>query len=106
MNSMFRSDFSLRRQMLLQRLDVLVQSFLWSPMAEGREMEILNEIKNRRASLSTAPCMVTASDVFKIGQDTVDAAGTRSCGVTSTGGSVKGYLIGDVPDRGGRADEV
>ena len=41
---MFRVDFALRREMLLKRVDVTVQSFLWSDAAKGQELDIRNAI--------------------------------------------------------------
>ena len=40
-NDSLRADYALRRSMLLQRLDVTVQSFLWSARAVGKEAEIM-----------------------------------------------------------------
>lgn len=34
-NKAFREDFKLRRRMLLKRIDVTLQSFLWSNKAQG-----------------------------------------------------------------------
>ncbi|RYG49295.1 DUF2465 domain-containing protein [archaeon] len=33
-NNILRDDYTVRREMLIKRLDVTVQSFLWSPRAE------------------------------------------------------------------------
>ena len=38
-NEAFMADFLLRRQMLMKRLDVTIQSFLWGEKAQGKEGE-------------------------------------------------------------------
>ena len=37
-----RTDFALRRRMLLTRCDVTMQSFLWGDAAEGRELSLIH----------------------------------------------------------------
>ena len=44
-------DYSLRRQMLLTRLDATIQSFSWSSKMVGREGEIGEMYRERRDNL-------------------------------------------------------
>ena len=48
-------DFFLRRQMLMKRLDVTIQSFLWGEKGQGKEGEIVAAIRAQREYLSEIP---------------------------------------------------
>jgi Protein of unknown function (DUF2465) len=52
-------DFHLRRQMLLQRLDVTIRSFLWGEKGQGKEGEIVAAIMAQRDHLSEMPVKYT-----------------------------------------------
>ena len=54
-NAQYLQDFTLRRSMLLQRLDVTIKSFLWGEKAVGREGEIVAAIRAQRECLSATP---------------------------------------------------
>ena len=104
-NDHLRSDYALRREMLLQRLDVTVQSFLWSVKAQGHEGDIMGAIRSRRAALSGNPAGIQPSDAFAAGPDLSRALTARMTDDNTRSmraASVKGVLIGRVPDRGGR----
>jgi hypothetical protein len=45
--------------MLLKRMDVTIQSFLWSEQVQGREDEILSTIKAQRESIVEEPSRYT-----------------------------------------------
>ena len=59
-----RTDFALRRRMLLTRCDVTMQSFLWGDAAEGREQTIVDSVYAERASLSTEPPPYSVQDAL------------------------------------------
>jgi len=124
-----RDTYAVRRAMLLQRLDVTIQSFLWSRKAEGREAEITSAISSKRKSLIPAPARIIPIDAFEAPvflaqwlcqRVTGDASSSSSGG--GRGGVAKGdaafsfgvqkrnalksVRIGAVPDRGGRVDEM
>ena len=58
--------------MLLKRLDVTVESFLWSAKAQGREAEIKGAIAGRRRALAPTPASIHPEDAF------AGACGVRS----------------------------
>lgn len=108
-HGVLRDDYATRREMLIKRLDVTVQSFLWSKRAAGREAEITAVIAARRRALRVAPAAVRPEDAFSTGPELaallsqrVTDASTRSLRASA----VKGVLIGAVPDRGGRVTEM
>jgi hypothetical protein len=117
--------------MLLQRLDVTIQSFLWSRKAEGREGEITSAISSKRKSLIPAPARITPIDAFeapvflaqwlcqKVTGDVSSNSGSGGKGSVRGGqksetfsfgvqkrNALKSVRIGAVPDRGGRVDEM
>jgi len=108
-NQLLQSDYALRRQMLLQRLDVTVQSFLWSPRATGREADILAATDYKRRGLAAEPAAIRAEDAFTAGVELTVALSQRITDGSTRGlrySSVKSVLIGAVPDRGGRVAEM
>ena len=60
----FYQDFSLRRTMLMKRLDVTIESFLWGDKAQGKEGEIVAAIKEQRNHLSESTTKYAANDTF------------------------------------------
>ena len=123
-----RDTYAVRRAMLLQRLDVTIQSFLWSRKAEGREGEITSAISSKRKALIPAPARITPIDAFEapvfLAQWLCQKV-TGDVSSTSDGGkgigeqksetfsfgvqkrnALKSVRIGAVPDRGGRVDEM
>jgi hypothetical protein len=58
-------DFALRRRMLLKRLDVTIQSFLWGEKAVGKEGEIVAAIQEQRATLSEYPTPYTVRYTYE-----------------------------------------
>ena len=58
------NDFTLRRQMLLKRLDVTIKSFLWGDKAQGKEGEIVAAIKAQRENIAEAPTRYTLADAL------------------------------------------
>ena len=70
-NEAMHSDYALRRRMLLERLDVTVQSFLWSPKAQGREGEVMAAVDSIRRELEREDAAVRVPDVFSTGPELV-----------------------------------
>jgi len=96
-------DYKMRREMLLKRLDVTVQSFHWKGQ---KEKEINREFEKRRLSMKQNP-NVLLSDVFAARRDLAIVEKTSSSSVRkNTRSKVNDVKIGRVPDRGGRPDEV
>lgn len=52
LNNCYYEDFSIRKKMLLQRLDVTIQSMLWSNKAKGIEIDIISSIEPFRIKIS------------------------------------------------------
>ena len=48
--------------MLLQRLDVTIQSFLWGEKAQGKEGEIVAAIKAQREHMTEIPTKYNVSN--------------------------------------------
>ena len=59
-------DFLLRRQMLMKRLDVTIQSFLWGEKGQGKEGEIVAAIRAQREYLSEIPIRYNVRHYYDI----------------------------------------
>lgn len=108
-NAVLAQDYTLRREMLLQRVDVTVQSFLWSFKAEEREGEIAAAIGHKRRALTSTPAAISPADAFTAGPELTAVLSQRITDASTKGlrhSSVKGVIIGAVPDRGGRVTEM
>ncbi|XP_043227602.1 protein FAM98A-like isoform X2 [Amphibalanus amphitrite] len=98
-------EYRLRREMLLKRLDVTVQSFRWSPRAQQRQEQVLAAFGSRRAALSREPAvrlahLLAARTDLAVEERTCSSQVRRN---TRTG--LNRVVIGPVPDRGGRPSE-
>ncbi len=104
-NNVYYEDFLLRRRMLLTRLDVTIQTFLWGERSQGKEGEIVAAIQAQRKHLTEQPHRYSLEDVFEAPVSLLHEHAKRV--VDSSGKSlVKTVIIGAVPDRGGRANEM
>lgn len=56
-------DFQLRRSMLMKRLEVTIESFLWSDKASMRETEIRSALRIQQSYLTEAPMYYTVRTV-------------------------------------------
>ena len=103
--AMYYQDFLLRRRMLMTRLDVTIQSFLWGERSHGKEGEIVAAIQAQRRHLSEEPPRYTVHDALTAPVSLLHEHAKR---VVDTSGKslVKTVIIGSVPDRGGRANEM
>ncbi|XP_063995651.1 protein FAM98A [Diachasmimorpha longicaudata] len=98
-------EFTIRREMLLKRLDVTVQSFLWSDRIKVKEHELTNCYHSKRDKMSSRPS-VTISQLLAARDDLAIIEKTSSAAVRkNTQSSVTKVIIGAVPDRGGRPSE-
>lgn len=52
LNNSYFEDFKLRKMMLIQRLDVTIQTMLWSNKAKGIESDIISNIEPFRMKIS------------------------------------------------------
>ncbi|KYM98540.1 PREDICTED: protein FAM98A [Cyphomyrmex costatus] len=98
-------EYIIRRELLLKRLDVTVQSFLWSDRIKSRETEINNKYEERRKTLKNEP-RVTLADLLAARDDLAIIEKTSNASVRkNTRSKINSVLIGMVPDRGGRPYE-
>ncbi|KAI0989778.1 hypothetical protein GJ496_007188 [Pomphorhynchus laevis] len=96
-------DYLARREMWLKRLDVTVQSFLWNNRTKNLEDKIMTLYEPMRKQLPHIPD-VKLSNLLSAREDICSQQ--KTC--ASKAGSVfklKNYVIGSVPDRGGRVNE-
>ncbi|KAL4422373.1 hypothetical protein ABPG75_008570 [Micractinium tetrahymenae] len=105
-DSALRSEYALRRRMLIERVNVTLQSFLWSPRLEqkGTKAEAAAVVEAARRAMAPEPA-VAVPDVFSATlADLLSILEKATSGETGIHASVKGVLIGKVPDRGGRPE--
>ncbi|XP_050520554.1 protein FAM98A isoform X2 [Daktulosphaira vitifoliae] len=98
-------DFTIRRTMLLTRLDVTFQSFQWPDRLKMKKNELE---KIYQTKLDIIKCMpsFTISDVLSAREDLAIVEKTSSTlAIQNTNSSVNKVVIGQVPDRGGRPKE-
>uniref|UniRef100_UPI00398E9F75 protein FAM98A-like isoform X2 n=1 Tax=Pristiophorus japonicus TaxID=55135 RepID=UPI00398E9F75 len=99
-------EYECRRQMLISRLDVTVQSFHWSERAQqrGAEMQQLYEPLRRALSATTS---ITLGHLLSAREDlSVITKTTCRSNREKTACAVNKILMGPVPDRGGRPSEL
>ncbi|CAL1271694.1 unnamed protein product [Larinioides sclopetarius] len=101
----FLQDYQVRRELLLTRLEVTIQSFKWGEGSKGKENEILRAYVYKRSKLKKSPS-VKLSDVIAARESIFEIEKTSSDElVKNTKSSLKRFLISAVPDRGGRPKE-
>jgi len=106
MNSSLKEEYEQRKQVLLKRLDVTLQSFLWSDKGEEYEHELKPLVKQNRAALKTTT-NISVYDVFAAHTDITRVVKTSSQEVTrAASASIRSQVVGVMPvDRGGRVME-
>jgi hypothetical protein len=98
-----QSDYRMRREMLLKRLDVTVQSFHWSDRLKGEKNEQLSQEFNKLRPKMIATPSVLLADVLAARSDLPIVEKTSSTSVRkNTRSAVNKVVIGKVPDRGGK----
>ncbi|CAD7703152.1 unnamed protein product [Ostreobium quekettii] len=98
------AEYGLRRRMLIERAGVTLQSFLWSARLREKctEAEAEEIVRNAKLGMDPEPS-VSLADLFDARLADVASVSARAGG-SNCGASVKGVIIGRVPDRGGRAE--
>ena len=102
-NSALRRDFTVRRQMLLKRCDVTIQSFLWGNKTQGQEGTIIGAIESKRELMLDEPAPIAVDSVLTITGAEFDALLQRLTQHKNHRSAMKAVVIGSVPDRGGDA---
>lgn len=101
----FLHEYKVRRELLLSRLDVTIQSFKWGEGSKGKETEIKNIFVPKRTNLKKIPAvkvidvLVSRESIFNLEKTSSDEL------VKNTKSSVNRVLISSLPDRGGRPKE-
>lgn len=104
-NEEFEAEYSVRRQMLLKRLDVTVQSFQWSDRAKNKDDDVARLFREPRQLLGVTP-NVRVADVLAARDSLIRICKTTS-GSTQVSAAIKRVLIKhNIPDRGGRPNET
>ncbi|XP_076823191.1 protein FAM98A-like [Clavelina lepadiformis] len=103
-NSALTSEYKTRRFMLLKRVDVTLASFNWSDRAKAKLNEIAEAYQKKRRSFSVNPT-ITLSHLLAARDDLSQVCKTSS-GPTRHACAINKVLMGKVPDRGGRTNEV
>ncbi|XP_017481901.1 PREDICTED: protein FAM98B [Rhagoletis zephyria] len=103
------AEYNMRRQMLLTRLEVTIQSFQWSEKMRTRENEIAGRYQKKMPELDSlryAKDDTTIVALLAARSDLAIIEKTSSAQVRkNTGCRIQKHVIGNVPDRGGRAHE-
>ncbi|KAL2099237.1 hypothetical protein ACEWY4_005717 [Coilia grayii] len=105
-NELLSSEYQCRRRMLIKRLDVTVQSFGWSDRAKVKVDSMARAYQPKRHSLHLKTS-VSLAHLLAAREDICNMVKTSS-GTTrqNTACAVNRVLMGRVPDRGGRPDEI
>ena len=95
--------------MMLKRVDVSLEGFLWGENVIGKEGEIVAAIQSQRQQLSEIPYRYSINDALYAPKNLlVEFTRSVSTGHTTSASTrkslVKTLIIGSVPDRGGRVD--
>ncbi|KAK2585215.1 hypothetical protein KPH14_009920 [Odynerus spinipes] len=100
-----QTEYEIRREMLLKRLDVTVRSFLWSERVQAQEKELNSRYHSGRSKMGTKP-NVGIADLLAARDDLAVVEKTSNATVRkNTRSSINKVIIGNVPDRGGRPYE-
>ncbi|CAH1261739.1 FAM98A [Branchiostoma lanceolatum] len=102
-NRKLSEEYRIRREMLLKRLDVTIQSFNWSNKTKGKEDAVAQAFRPKRQGLSTQTNVILA-DLLSAREDIARMQKT-TYGATRHNCAINKVLMGRVPDRGGRAWE-
>lgn len=103
------AEYNLRREMLITRLDVTVQSFQWSDAAKTKEDKFGCRYSQKRIELDALKYGDKSADLIELlaaREDLLHVEKTSSASVReNTKSDLQKHIIGMVPDRGGRANE-
>ncbi|ESO93618.1 hypothetical protein LOTGIDRAFT_119041, partial [Lottia gigantea] len=105
-NRILTEEYRVRREMLLKRVDVTIQSFKWSEKAKRNENKIAEVYQPIRQKLSSKS-KIDVADILAARDDLTRLQKTSSGEARErTKCAINRVLIGKVPDRGGRAFEL
>ncbi|XP_059171362.1 protein FAM98A-like [Physella acuta] len=105
-NDFLSDEYRVRRDMLLKRLDVTIQSFKWSELAKNKENKIaevyqpIRKILISKTDVGIPQILAARDDLTRLQKTSSGEAREKTkCAINK-------ILIGNVPDRGGRAWEL
>ncbi|XP_043118752.1 protein FAM98A [Puntigrus tetrazona] len=105
-NQALVNEYDVRRKMLLKRLDVTVQSFGWSERAKTHSDKLSKVYQPLRVVLA-AKTRVSVAHLFAAREDLSKIFRTSSGHIREkTACAINKVLMGRVPDRGGRPNEI
>ncbi|KYO23921.1 protein FAM98A [Alligator mississippiensis] len=105
-NQAIANEYEVRRKLLVKRLDVTVQSFGWSERAKSQTEKLAKIYQPKRALLSTK-CTISIANLLAARQDLSKIMRTSSGSIREkTACAINKVLMGRVPDRGGRPNEI
>lgn len=103
------AEYNLRRQMMLTRLEATVQSFQWSESMRKRQGEIGDRFQRKLKEIEKLQFGGDDTNIVALLAARADLAiieKTSSANVRkNTASKIEKHVIGNVPDRGGRANE-
>ncbi|XP_048456701.1 protein FAM98A isoform X2 [Rhincodon typus] len=105
-NQILVNEYEIRRKMLLKRMDVTIQSFGWSDRAKSQTEKLAKIYQPKRAALSSRSTICVAH-LLAAREDLSKIMRTSSGSIREkTACAVNKVLMGRVPDRGGRPNEI
>uniref|UniRef100_A0A8C5MY00 Family with sequence similarity 98 member A n=1 Tax=Leptobrachium leishanense TaxID=445787 RepID=A0A8C5MY00_9ANUR len=105
-NQAIANEYEVRRKMLLKRLDVTIQSFGWSDRAKLQTEKLGKAYQPKRAALA-AKGSISVAHLLAARHDLSKILRTSSGSIREkTACAINKVLMGRVPDRGGRPNEI
>uniref|UniRef100_A0A8D0H3J4 Family with sequence similarity 98 member A n=1 Tax=Sphenodon punctatus TaxID=8508 RepID=A0A8D0H3J4_SPHPU len=105
-NQAIANEYEVRRKLLVKRLDVTVQSFGWSDRAKSQTEKLAKVYQPKRAVLSTKS-IISIAHLLAARQDLSKILRTSSGAIREKSAcAINKVLMGRVPDRGGRPNEI
>lgn len=105
-NQAIANEYEVRRKLLIKRLDVTVQSFGWSDRAKSQTDKLAKVYQPKRSLLSPKG-KVSVAHLLAARQDLSKILRTSSGSIREkTACAINKVLMGRVPDRGGRPNEI
>uniref|UniRef100_A0A6I8PSD8 Family with sequence similarity 98 member A n=1 Tax=Xenopus tropicalis TaxID=8364 RepID=A0A6I8PSD8_XENTR len=105
-NQAIANEYDVRRKMLVKRLDVTVQSFGWSDRAKSQSEKLGKVYQPKRAALPVKGA-ISVAHLLAARQDLSKILRTSSGSIREkTACAINKVLMGRVPDRGGRPNEI
>jgi hypothetical protein len=104
-NQMLRQDFKMRRELMIERFDVTLKSFLWSERGKKNEKEILEELYQAKQKNSFEPVSIELTKLYQNSAKNLSQLFYQKEKIQE-GSNIRNLLIGQVPDRGGRTTDL